>query len=151
MRQRRALETTTCVARACLSQAPVSLRRTDFVCKQPSSVKITRPFNSTKKFLYSNTALAEVDFGCRQRISLRLLSPSSHVMNFTENDIAASPWGTFLPFWAFLWPGGYAITRCILDGSIQLHGHVVVDIGRLRQCIDWRQNTGRGSCHSQRH
>jgi hypothetical protein len=32
-----------------------------------------------------------------------------------------------------------------------LHGHVVVDIGRLRQCIDWRQNTGRGSCHSQRH
>ena len=34
-----------------------------------------------------------------------------------------------MPFWAFLWPGGYAITRCILDGSIQLRGHVVVDIG----------------------
>lgn len=131
MHQRRALETSMCAARACLSQVPMSSRRTNFTCKQPSSVKIATPFNSVKKFLYINTTLAEVDFGCqqRQRMSLRLLSPCSDVVNFTEKDISASPLRDFLPYWAFLWPGGYAITRCILDGSIQLQGHVVVDIG----------------------
>lgn len=70
-----------------------------------------------------------LDFGCGKSMSLRLLSPSSDVMKFTERDILASPLGSNLPFWAFLWPGGYAVTRWLLEGCCQLQGAVIVDIG----------------------
>ena len=86
-------------------------------------------FHPTYKFLDIHTTLTDVDFGCGKRMSLRLLSPSSHVMNFTERDVAESPLGCNLPFWAFLWPGGYGITRWILEGGRSLQGSVVVDIG----------------------
>ena len=86
-------------------------------------------FSPIHKFLNINTKLSEVDFGCGRALSLRLLSPSSDLMTFTERDIAASPLRGCLPFWAFLWPGGYAITRWILHAASRVKGHVVVDIG----------------------
>lgn len=85
-------------------------------------------FNAIQKFLSINTSLTQVDFGSKS-ISMRLLSPSSDVMNFTERDVFESPLRSNLPFWAFLWPGGYAVTRWILEGSCSLEGSVVVDIG----------------------
>ena len=94
----------------------------------PAPTKPSR-FSPIQKFLSINTRLVAVDFGCGKCMSLGQLSPLSDVMKFTERDVLASPLGSNLPFWAFLWPGGYAITRWLLEGSCLLQGSVVVDIG----------------------
>jgi predicted nicotinamide N-methyase len=75
-----------------------------------------------------NTSIVEVDFGCKS-LSMRLISPFSEVMKFTERDILASPFGSCIPFWGFVWPGGYGLTRWILEESCDLKGSVMVDIG----------------------
>jgi predicted nicotinamide N-methyase len=115
-------------------QAPFSWRHFNSSHIRPTRRPIQQQqqatgFNATKKFLRINTSLTEVDFGPGKRMSLRLLSPSSDLMNFTERDVLESPLRSNLPFWAFLWPGGYAVTRWILEGSCPLEGGVVVDIG----------------------
>jgi predicted nicotinamide N-methyase len=119
---------------ACRFKIPVSLCRLILRSKRPSRqhAQQRQPqtnFNATQKFLSINTALVNVEFGPSKSMSLRMLSPSSKVMNFTEQDVLESPLCCYLPFWAFLWPGGYAVTRWILEESSNIRGAVVVDVG----------------------
>jgi predicted nicotinamide N-methyase len=127
---RRLKPSLSCATRLFRAQVLASLRaaapRTRFLPAQPHPPP---RFDPILKFLNINTKLTDVDFGFGGAVSLRLLSPSSDLMTFTERDVDASPLRGNLPFWAFLWPGGYAITRWILHESSRVKGHVVVDIG----------------------
>lgn len=42
---------------------------------------------------------------------------TAHVCRYTEKDIQESPLNGFPPFWAFLWPGGYGLTRYLQEND----------------------------------
>ncbi|CAM9305304.1 unnamed protein product, partial [Ectocarpus fasciculatus] len=50
---------------------------------------------------------------------------------YTEEDIERPPLNGLPPFWAFLWPGGYGLTRYIQENTsvISAHNATVVDFG----------------------
>ena len=104
-----------------------------------------------RSFLRANTARVEVP--SLRDMSLNLLDRTSEMnryvctsasrsftrfdssvstcCSFTEDDIERSPLNGFPPFWAFLWPGGYGLTRLIQQNStaISSYNTTVVDIG----------------------
>lgn len=60
-------------------------------------------------------------------LPLQLITEASPLWRATEAD--AEKLGLPLPFWAFIWPGGQALARLVLDSPELVRGKRVLDFG----------------------
>ena len=60
-------------------------------------------------------------------VRLHLLMPSSPLWRATPEEARLQ--GLELPYWAFAWPGGQALSRWVLDHRPSVHGKRVLDVG----------------------
>jgi predicted nicotinamide N-methyase len=79
--------------------------------------------NDAEAFIAAHTALARP--ALVPEVELHLATAITPIWQATEDWLAAR--NIEPPFWAFAWPGSQALARLMLDGTVPVAGHRVLD------------------------
>lgn len=84
-----------------------------------------RNAGSRRGFVVGNTRLQRVPF--LPEVRLWLADELEPIWRMTQRELGGTDVAP--PFWAFVWPGGQAVARYVLDHPAEVAGKRVVDLG----------------------
>ena len=92
------------------------------VAARAYSVRLTHSARSSARTLLTESTETIRPQGLRE-IKLALITPNCNSYYATDSTTLAFP----DPYWAFLWPGGWGLTRYVLDNPSVVKGRPVLD------------------------